>query len=144
MELFFTIITADRGKDWVTHNPLFIAHHQFFVKCWKQITVLLQLANASPLPFAKDRFPPLLSQSFLSVFLLQIFTCWFRTKGKQSNLATIGPDGNCTKYCPFLKTFLFSVVGRCTVLHPFKQSTVVRRIAGGSQPVSTAVHMEPK
>ncbi len=85
---------------------LYIAHHQFFIKCWKQITVLLQLANAAPLAIAKDRFPPLLSQSFLLVFLLQIFPCWFRTKGKQSNLATIGPDGNCTKYCPFLKAFL--------------------------------------
>ncbi len=43
-------------------------------------------------------------------------------------MATIGPDGNCTKYCPFLKAFLFSAVGRCTVFHPFKQSTVGRRI----------------
>ncbi len=80
-----------------------------------------------------------------SVFLLQIFPCWFRTKGKQSNLATIGPDGNCTKYCPFLKAFLFSAVGRCTVRYFTRSSKVpyVEELPGGSQPVSTAVHMEP-
>jgi hypothetical protein len=91
---------------------LYIAHHQFFVKCWKQITVLLQLANASPPFVAKDRFPPLLSQSFLSVcFCCKYFPAGLEQRESKAIWRPLGLTEIAQNIVHFFKAYLFSAVG---------------------------------